>query len=413
MRILIADDDATARLLLERTLVKWGHEVQICCDGAEAAAAIHQPDCPRLAILDWMMPGHSGVELCQMIRRRKETAGMYVFIFSARARKEDIIEGINAGADDYLTKPLDLAELQARLRTAERILRLHAELEEYVTELETALRRHNLLGDILGRFARGTATSSEMTETTGCDPSCLFRASGCMTPILRDVFEPLGIQLRGGAASDGPITAPAGALVAWSTVLSLDQCREITLVLQAEANTAEQLRRTVLGTKLSASREHAREVLAEVLNIATARLKAALENQGREMSEAVPAKVYEACRDHDPFLLPPGMSVCRLVSEPPGLEFRAYQHPTPRLDVAVQRLHGAHVLADTIWSPDFPDVPLLTRGTCLHSRYLNKLVQTLPKTQPVTVLELSTLVQRLAERSQPVTGSQAPRPSHR
>ncbi|MDW8343447.1 MAG: response regulator transcription factor [Verrucomicrobiae bacterium] len=413
MRILIADDDATARLLLERTLVKWGHEVQICCDGTEAAAALRQPDCPRLAILDWMMPGHSGVELCQMIRRRKETAGMYVFIFSARARKEDIIEGINAGADDYLTKPLDLAELQARLRTAERILRLHAELEEYVNELESALRRHNLLGEILGRVTRGPSKSAAPSETTGCDPDCLFRASGCMLPVLRDVFEPLGIQLNGGPAASASPAIPTGTLVAWSTLLSLNQNREVTLMFQASEAAAEQLRRTVLGTKLSPSHAHVREVLAEVLNLATARLKVTLENQGHELTVAVPAKVYEGGRARDAFVLPPGMSLCRLVSEPPGLEFRAYQHPTPRLDVAVQRLNSAHVLADTIWSPDFPDVPLLTRGTWLQVRYQAKLLQKLPKTQPVAVLELSSLVQRLAEGSHPVGGAQVMETDHR
>lgn len=407
MRILIADDDATARLLLERTLVKWGHEVQICCDGTEAAVALQQPDCPRLAILDWMMPGHSGVELCQMIRRRKETAGMYVFIFSARARKEDIIEGINAGADDYLTKPLDLAELQARLRTAERILRLHAELEQYVDDLESALRRHNLLGEILGRFTRPATGTSTVSETTGCDPNCLFRELGCTTAILREVFEPLGVQWHNEPHPSHPTAAPPQTLVAWSTLLSLDQSREVTLVLQATLNAADQLRRTVLGTKLSASHAHTREVLAEVLNITTARMKVALENCGREMTEAISARVHEPTRERDQLILPAGISACRFASEPVGLEFTVYQHPTPRLDVAVQRLHAAQVLAETIWSPDFPDVPLLTRGTCLQGRFLAKLVQKLPRSQPVAVLQLSALVQRLMERSLPGTSPAA------
>jgi sigma-B regulation protein RsbU (phosphoserine phosphatase) len=149
VRILIAEDDAVSRRVLEATLVKWGYEVIVTTDGQQALDALKQPDAPSLAVLDWMMPGLDGSEVC---RRAREAVGdrlLYILLLTAKGSKEDLVEGLTAGADDYVVKPFDRAELQARLNVGERILRLQAELAKRVQELELALSKVNLLQGLL------------------------------------------------------------------------------------------------------------------------------------------------------------------------------------------------------------------------------------------------------------------------
>ena len=130
MRVLVAEDDAVSRLRLERLLPKWGYEVTVTCDGAEAWRALQAPDAPALALLDWMMPGMDGLQICRELRRKEHGSSTYVILVTARTQTEDIVEGLDAGADDYLTKPFEAAELKARLRAGRRILDLQADVAE-------------------------------------------------------------------------------------------------------------------------------------------------------------------------------------------------------------------------------------------------------------------------------------------
>lgn len=128
MKILIADDSIVSRHLLEATLRKWGYEVVAACDGTEAVAILEREDAPALAILDWMMPGLTGPEVCRRIRERRSEPYTYTLLLTSKSQKEDLIEGMEAGADDYITKPFDQHELQVRLRAGTRLVDLQAEL---------------------------------------------------------------------------------------------------------------------------------------------------------------------------------------------------------------------------------------------------------------------------------------------
>ena len=128
MRVLIAEDDSISRRVLETFLVKWGYEVLVARDGSEAWALLQDESAPTLAILDWMMPGMDGVEICQRVRKRASQPYVYLLLLTAKGGKQDIVEALEGGADDYLTKPFDAAELKARLRAATRILDLQQQL---------------------------------------------------------------------------------------------------------------------------------------------------------------------------------------------------------------------------------------------------------------------------------------------
>jgi two-component system, cell cycle response regulator len=123
-KILIAEDDPVSRRLLEVFLTRWGYQVAVAASGIEALDLLEQIDAPRLAVLDWMMPGMEGVQVCRKIRERKDRPYTYILLLSARAQKEDLLLGLESGADDYLTKPFDAQELRARLHVGQRILQL-------------------------------------------------------------------------------------------------------------------------------------------------------------------------------------------------------------------------------------------------------------------------------------------------
>jgi diguanylate cyclase (GGDEF)-like protein len=139
MRILIAEDDLVSSRVLTATLRKWGHEVVTTVNGLEAWAALQLPDAPQLAILDWMMPGIEGPEICRRVRGKSETAHIYLILLTALQNKEQMVEGLEAGADDYVSKPFNRHELQARLKVGERIVGLQGSLAQRVKELEAAI----------------------------------------------------------------------------------------------------------------------------------------------------------------------------------------------------------------------------------------------------------------------------------
>lgn len=146
MRILIAEDDAVSRRLLQAMLAKWGYDVQVMRDGVEALRALRDENAPGLAILDWMMPGMDGVDVCREVRKRADGPYTYVILLTTRNRREDVIEGMDAGADDYITKPFDAHELQVRVRAGVRILDLQSALLAAQEQLRIQAAQDSLTG---------------------------------------------------------------------------------------------------------------------------------------------------------------------------------------------------------------------------------------------------------------------------
>lgn len=130
MKVLIADDDSISRSLVKVLLTKWGYEVMETGDGHDAWCILQEDESLRLLVIDWMMPGLSGPELCQRLRASGDKNYHYIIMLTGRDSKEDIIDGLNAGADDYITKPFSPQELEVRLRTGRRILDLQESLQK-------------------------------------------------------------------------------------------------------------------------------------------------------------------------------------------------------------------------------------------------------------------------------------------
>ena len=168
MKILIAEDDPVSRRLLESLLLKWGYEVIAVSNGREALQCLLAENAPRLALLDWAMPALDGVELCRNIRARETLHYVYSILITAKSRKEDLILGMEAGADDYIVKPYDPDELRVRLRAARRILDLQDTLLQKQEQLKS-LATHDPLTGLLNHVAILDILENELDRSSRGD----------------------------------------------------------------------------------------------------------------------------------------------------------------------------------------------------------------------------------------------------
>jgi len=164
MRILVAEDDRVTRRLLESNLKKWGYEIVSCSDGVEAWEVLQKEDAPKLAILDWMMPGMDGVEICRNVRNLSTGKYVNIILLTSKSSKADVVGGLEAGADDYIVKPFDPNELKVRVRAAARIVRLQEDLCRAL-ELAESRASHDQLTRLLNRAAIIEALQRELSRS--------------------------------------------------------------------------------------------------------------------------------------------------------------------------------------------------------------------------------------------------------
>ncbi|HEY0712105.1 MAG TPA: diguanylate cyclase [Polyangia bacterium] len=165
LRVLIADDDASSRLVLARSLARWGYDVQEAVDGNEALAILQTPEAPQLAIIDWMMPGTDGPDICRRVRESQNGSGYtYIIMLTSRRENRDVVDGFGAGADDYVVKPFQLAELEARVRVGRRIIELESRLRAERAEFQHRAQ-HDALTGIWNRHAMMEEIERELSRS--------------------------------------------------------------------------------------------------------------------------------------------------------------------------------------------------------------------------------------------------------
>jgi len=149
MKVLVADDDRIAAAVLAQTLSRWEFDVTVVADGAEAWRHLEGASAPTLAVLDRMMPGLDGAEVCRRVRRDLPNANMYLVLLTSLGSGQDVVSGLDAGADDYVTKPFDVDELRARINVGVRVVSLQEKLSQRVLELQAALANVKQLHGLL------------------------------------------------------------------------------------------------------------------------------------------------------------------------------------------------------------------------------------------------------------------------
>lgn len=190
LELLIAEDDALFQKILIQVLGSE-YNVIIANDGQQAWEILKRPKAPRLAILDWVMPGLSGPQVCRNVRSDASLSSMYLIILTAKNNEADIVSGLRAGADDYITKPFITAELRARVRVGERVLALQEDLKEQSFCASQASRRESLLRKSLAdcslrnKFCT-TVENPGMAESSPVDPSICCPVTGAETGVSVD-----------------------------------------------------------------------------------------------------------------------------------------------------------------------------------------------------------------------------------
>jgi len=149
MKILIAEDDELSRNILKAMVAKSGYEPVLAADGLAAYEIMTSPDTPMLALLDWMMPGLDGVEVCRKLREIASNEPPYLILLTSRDSQADIVSGLKAGANDYIVKPYDVEELQVRIGVGRRVVELQSALARRISELQEALAQIKTLQGIL------------------------------------------------------------------------------------------------------------------------------------------------------------------------------------------------------------------------------------------------------------------------
>ncbi len=146
MKILVVEASMITQKLMERNLTEWGYEVISCMDELQSKEVLLSNDCPRLALIDWSLPEINGLELCRMVRSRNRDSYIFTILLTAKDKPEDIVQGLNAGADDYIVKPFNPQELRVRLRTGERIIQLQNDLIKAREQLQQSAITDSLTG---------------------------------------------------------------------------------------------------------------------------------------------------------------------------------------------------------------------------------------------------------------------------
>ncbi|GGG94352.1 GGDEF domain-containing protein [Silvibacterium dinghuense] len=214
MKILLAEDEPISRMLMQRTLQQFGYDVVLAEDGRKAAEILSSEDGPRLALVDWMMPELDGPELCREVRQRQnERSYVYIIMLTSRQNSEDVVAGLESGADDYLVKPCAPAELQARLRTGMRILELEGKLVKAHEEMEYKATHDSLTGlnnraailDFAHKSLQRGAHQAKPTLLVLCDVDHFKHLNDTYghpagDAVLEEVARRLGTAVRGGDA---------------------------------------------------------------------------------------------------------------------------------------------------------------------------------------------------------------------
>ena len=398
-KVLVADDDTVSRKVLTAFLEKSNYEVVTAVDGPSALEAMLAPEAPCMAILDWMMPGMDGTEVCARIRSAGLKIRPYVIMLTAKTAKDDLAASLDAGADDYLTKPYNSVELLARLRVAQRTIHYQLELQKHIDDLELMAERYRLLGEIISQQG-GPAESDEDGQVPGTAAEGAAAAGKKFVP--RDLIDEtmvralseLSMEIVEGSVVPAKTPHHSATFTAWAGLLLGKAQLWIDLLLEIDREAATAFYEQALRRRPGTDREIL-GFLAETQTIVSAAFKAALQARGGEVlspmlshalrTDRVEKPAPPVARDHETHTYTLNGFALRLtlVRQPCLIRVKM-----PNL------LNTADILAEPYPSAELSKVPLINQGAVLNDWYIEKLIAWADKemkSQPVHVFQPSPL----------------------
>src|ERR1051325_5836741 len=372
MRILIAEDDAIGRKVLTTFLERAEYAVVPCVDGLSALELLAAPDSPSIAILDWMMPGLSGLEVCSRVRATNKDPRPYIIILSARASKEDIITGFDAGADDYLPKPFNPMELYARLRVAKRTLDYQNELKRHVVELASLVERYTLLAEIAGRLSSPAVVASPPPEPNDAQSLRTFTDEQ-----VGSVGTMIALELCLGEVHPQIVENAEpyrqAPFTAWAGLILQQEQLWIDVLLEADTKQLPEMYKKSLR-RPPRSQSESLGFLVEMQTILGAALKTDLQAEGVSVLSAGLSHARAAHAGATPFpSLPPQHRSYHFTSAGTAFGLTVSVQQVLARQKVLSDLRVGDVLAKPVFLPDMKQVPLLSMGLVLNEHYLERL----------------------------------------
>lgn len=401
MKVLVADDDALIRRLLMALLNKLGHQVEVAENGQAAWKALDTETPPALAILDWVMPGLDGVEVCRRLRASPRKTRTYVLLLSAKAEKQEVITGLDAGADDYLVKPFDPMSLLARLRVAQRIITYQHKLQQNIEEMEELLQRHNLLGEMFGKQSRhmeASAGNAGRSVSTGVAPDKWIPSvvsNERLSEIFAASFAAVGLGGAGVVTAETITQSEGATFTAWEPLVFIKQGVWMDLLFEADETSVVAMFEFLLG-RIPVSEREMLDFLAETFNLICTAVKTAL---GESNISALVPIISRSIRTSALTVQPPSSSsVTQHCVRLPNIRgsITVIRQSAPVLHKSLGALHPFDIMAENLPSPGDPNVFLLNQGVILSERYIEKLTAVARSAQ-VDLRVPVILLSRLAE----------------
>ncbi len=370
--ILVADDDSVTRRLLQELLEKAGYSVQIFDNGAAALSGLLQPEAPHIAVIDWMMPGLNGPDVCAKLRAANLKIRPHVIMLSAKTDKAELAAALDAGADDFLSKPFNHLELLARLRVAARTIRSQLELHQQISKLETLTQRYQLLGEIVAGQC-----STPPVEVTGAAPAAAANPpGGSLCDELNAVMRQTLVDLGQGNVISAPAAADPGdqspQYLAWAGLIFAGPHLWIDLLLEGDPAGIVNLYETLLR-RAPASDNDVLRFFAEKHTILSSALKASLQSEKNPVLAPLLTRALRVDSYTPPRPQPAGEDTVVFTLVDYSLRLRAKIQPSPISFKEPGQLNPNDILAEAFPPPAVSSIPFLNQGAVLHERYIDKI----------------------------------------
>jgi CheY-like chemotaxis protein len=381
MNILVVDDDPVAQRIMKMFVEKSGYQPTILTDGPKGLEAALAPDAPPIILLDWMLPGMDGITVCKKIREAKPKVRPYVIMLSAKHGKEEIAAGLDAGADDFVSKPFNVGEMQARLRVASRLVAYQSELLKQIDDNEVLSQRNSLLGELISKrqgaveqaipAAKPIATSKKLEKPTEQKPTDFSDHE--VRYMLSIALLELRLALQGVSPRSKPPEFKFSEFFAWSGLLLPERDAWVDLVVVGETKPVEQLFERSLGRKpqteaetLGFMAETARMVAIGFARMIRARAGEPLQPL---MSRALRRSISTAAVP-----VPPEIRSYDLVVENLPFRLMIVVEPCAKLMLTPEAVHTLDILAGPFPPREISSVPIFNEGVVMTPRFIEKLL---------------------------------------